>query len=52
MEKDELLKLIRTLNIEQRKILDDVVERLMRTDHNSNPFYIYISGDAGMLSLF
>ena len=47
MDKEELLKLIRSLNSEQRKILDDLVERLMYTDYKSNPIYLYISGDAG-----
>ena len=47
MDKEELLKLIRSLNTEQRKILDDLVERLMYTDYKSNPIYLYISGDAG-----
>ena len=52
MEKEDLLKLIRTLNVEQRKILDDLIERLMNTDYKSNPIYLYVSGDAGMLFLF
>ena len=47
MDKEELLKLIRSLNTEQRKVLDDLVERLMYTDYKSNPIYLYISGDAG-----
>lgn len=49
MEKEDLLKLIRTLNVEQRKILDDLVERLMNTDYKSNPIHLYVSGDAGMV---
>ena len=52
MEKEELLVLIRTLNREQRKIFDDVMERLMRTDHDSDPFYLYVSGDAGNTLIF
>ena len=52
MEKEELLVLIRTLNREQRKIFDDVMERLMRTDHESDPFYLYVSGDAGNTLIF
>ena len=52
MEKKELLVLIRTLNREQRKIFDDVMERLMRTDHDSDPFYLYVSGDAGKTLIF
>ena len=50
MDKEELLKLIRTLNVEQRKILDDLVERLLNTDYKSNPIYLYVSGDAGIIS--
>ena len=49
MEKGELLRLIRTLNEEQRKILDDLIERLKNTDIKSNPIYLYVSGDAGKI---
>ena len=50
MEKEELLKLVRSLNHEQRKILDDLVERLKNTDIKKDPVYLYVSGDAGNLS--
>ena len=49
MEKTELLRLIRTLNEEQRRILDDVVERLKNTDIMANPIHLYVSGDAGKI---
>ena len=49
MEKTELLRLIRTLNEEQRKVLDDVVERLKNTDIKANPIHLYVSGDAGKI---
>ena len=47
IDKQELLKRIRDLNQQQRRILDDVVERLSRTDYKENPIYLYVSGDAG-----
>ena len=47
IDKQELLKRIRDLNQQQRRILDDVVERLLRTDYKENPIYLYVSGDAG-----
>lgn len=49
MEKTELLRLIRTLNEEQRRVLDDVVERLKNTDITANPIHLYVSGDAGKI---
>ena len=35
------------LNIQQRKIFDDIISRLISGDFEDNPFLIYISGDAG-----
>ena len=52
IDKEELLTKIRGLNVQQRRIFDDVMERLLRTDFRENPFHLYISGDAGMLDLF
>ena len=35
------------LNIQQRKIFDDIISRLISGDFEDRPFLIYISGDAG-----
>ena len=44
---DDYLEQINSLNTEQRKIFDDLVERFMdMTD--CDPFYIYIGGEAGV----
>ena len=51
IDKDELLKMIRSLNMQQRKIFDDVLERLLRTDLQDSPFYLYVSGDAGKVTV-
>ena len=51
IDKDELLKMIRSLNVQQRKIFDDVLERLLRTDLQDSPFYLYVSGDAGKVTV-
>ena len=45
MPPDEYLEKINSLNSEQRQIFDDVVERLL--DVESDPFYLYIGGEAG-----
>ena len=42
---DDYLEKINSLNNSQRRIFDDVVERLM--DVESAPFYLYIGGEAG-----
>ena len=47
MEKKILLEKICMLNIQQRKIFDDIISRLISGDFEDNPFLIYISGDAG-----
>lgn len=47
MEKKALLERISMLNIQQRKIFDDIISRLISGDFEDNPFLIYISGDAG-----
>ena len=49
IDKSVLLEMIRSLNRNQRKIFDDVMERLMRTNFEDCPFYLYISGDAGRI---
>ena len=46
MTDDEYLERIASLNPEQRRIFDDLVERLMDVN-NSDPFYLYIGGEAG-----
>ena len=47
MDKKILLEKISMLNIQQRKIFDDIISRLISGDFEDNPFLIYISGDAG-----
>ena len=47
MDKKLLLEKISMLNIQQRKIFDDIISRLISGDFEDNPFLIYISGDAG-----
>ena len=46
MSDDEYLEKIASLNPEQRRIFDDLVERLNDVD-NPDPFYLYIGGEAG-----
>ena len=43
----ELRKNITLLNSQQRKIFDDVVERVCDTDVEKEPFFLYIAGEAG-----
>ena len=43
----ELRKRIASLNDEQRRIFDDVIERICDTDVDKEPFYLYIAGEAG-----
>ena len=52
IDKTDLLTMIRSLNEQQRKIFDDIMERLLRMDIKESPFHMYISGDAGVLILF
>ena len=44
---DKLRESISTLNIQQRKLFDDVVERVVSTDENERPFYLFLTGNAG-----
>ena len=46
MTDDEYLEKIASLNTQQRRIFDDLVERVMDVN-NSDPFYLYIGGEAG-----
>ena len=46
MSDEEYLEKIQSLNPEQRKIFDDIVERLMDIN-NPEAFYLYIGGEAG-----
>ena len=43
----ELNKLINSLNCEQRKIFDDLVEREVSREVERDPYHVYIAGDAG-----
>ena len=43
----ELNKLINSLNCEQRKIFDDLVEREVLREVERDPYHVYIAGDAG-----
>jgi hypothetical protein len=43
----ELRKLISDLNNQQRKIFDDFCERVVSTDINEPPVYLFIAGEAG-----
>ena len=47
MDITELRDLISGLNIQQREIFDDYVERLCDTREDKLPFYLYIGGEAG-----
>ena len=44
---ETLLSDIRSLNQQQRKIFDDIIERGASRDIEDNPLYLYIAGDAG-----
>jgi hypothetical protein len=44
---ETLLSDIRTLNQQQRKIFDDIIERGASGDIEDDPLYLYIAGDAG-----
>ena len=43
----ELRSNISLLNIQQRKLFDDIVERVSSTDIDEAPFYLFLSGNAG-----
>ena len=43
----EFRDLISGLNFQQRRIFDDIVERLCDVSQNKQPFYVYIGGNAG-----
>ena len=43
----ELRKQITMLNQQQRRIFDDVIERVIDNDLEEKPFYLYIGGEAG-----
>ena len=47
MSDDEFLKKVSLLNAQQRKIFDDFCERVLHNIQDPEPFYIYISGEAG-----
>ena len=44
---DILRKNISSLNQQQRRLFDDVIERLVSTDENEKPFYLFLTGNAG-----
>ena len=44
---DLLQRNISSLNQQQRKLFDDVTERLVSTDENEKPFYLFLTGNAG-----
>eukprot|EP00092_Neocalanus_flemingeri_P022722 GFUD01024642.1.p1 GENE.GFUD01024642.1~~GFUD01024642.1.p1 ORF type:complete len:2733 (+),score=580.47 GFUD01024642.1:994-8199(+) len=46
MSDDNFLELVNTLNGQQRKILDDFVERI-NSGTDDDPLYLYIGGEAG-----
>jgi len=43
----EMRKQITSLNRQQRRIFDDVIEKVSDTDVDEKPFYLYIAGEAG-----
>ena len=47
IEPEQLRKLINTLNSQQRKIFDDLIEREISRDIEKDPYYVFIAGDAG-----
>ena len=38
---------ISSLNLQQRKLFDDIMERMISTDVNEKPIYLFLSGNAG-----
>lgn len=47
LEPVELRKQISLLNLQQRRIFDDVIERVIENDLEEKPLYLYIAGEAG-----
>ena len=43
----ELMKQITSLNSQQRQLFDEICERITDENYESNPFYIYLAGEAG-----
>ena len=35
------------MNVQQRKLFDDILERLTSVDENEKPFYLFLTGSAG-----
>ena len=44
---DKLRSDISSLNKQQRKLFDDILERVTSTDVNEQPFYLFLTGNAG-----
>ncbi len=44
---EELTKRVRSLNPQQRRIFDDIIERLSDPNVENKPFYLYLAGEAG-----
>ena len=44
---ENLRQNVSSLNTQQRKLFDDLVERLVSTDIDDNPCYLFIAGEAG-----
>jgi predicted ATPase len=44
---EELTKRVRSLNPQQRRIFDDIIERLSDPNVENKPFYLYLAGGAG-----
>ena len=44
---EELNKCVRSLNSQQRRIFDDIIEKLADPDVEKSPFYLYLGGEAG-----
>ena len=38
---------VKSLNFDQRRIFDDVIERMCSSEVDKDPFYLYIAGEAG-----
>ena len=43
----ELRKNITLLNFQQRRIFDDIIERVIESNMEKKPFFLYIAGEAG-----
>ena len=44
---EEFRSKVSSLNVQQRRLFDDVVERVASEDFEDNPFYLFLSGNAG-----